>query len=227
MSKTFSKNRLRLRALHRITAYFVLTFVVFHMGNHLAGLFGFDTYNNVQDTLRKFYRHPLVEPVLIAAVVAQLILGLVLLVKSLKLEKPKTFWSWLQVVSGILIILTIGEHLIALFLARIVSELDTNFYWPLSVMDGPPFTYYFIPYYFLMVSSVFAHAAAGLHFIGKDRGYSKKIDVFAIGLIVIGLIIATVIVLILNQTFYEVLLPGEWLDYLRQFSPEYKSPVKP
>jgi hypothetical protein len=188
------------------------------------GLFGFEIYNNVQNTLRKFYRNPYVEPILIAAVVMQLVVGLTLLVKSMRMQRPKGFWSWVQVVSGILIVLTIGEHLIALYLARVVSELNTNFYWPLSVMDGPPFTYYFVPYYFLMVSSVFAHAAAGLHYIGVDRGYSAKIDSIAIGLIILGIVIATIIVLILSQTFYEVELPPEWIDYLRQFSPSYESP---
>jgi len=224
MSGNFSKNRLRLRAIHRATAYFVLAFVALHISNHLIGAFGFETYNHVQSLLRTIYRNTIIEPILITAVVFQLILGLTLLIKSLRKECPKSFWSWLQVVSGILIVLTIGEHLIAMYLARVVSDLDTDFYWPLSVMDGPPFTYYFIPYYFLMVSSVFAHAAAGLHFIGKDRGYSARIDIFAKALIILGLLIATFIVLILNQTFFEIELPPEWLEYLREFVPSYSTP---
>ncbi|MCF6194228.1 MAG: hypothetical protein L3J46_07840, partial [Kangiellaceae bacterium] len=132
MHAIFSKNRLRLRAIHRTTAYFVLAFVVVHICNHLIGAFGFETYDYVQSILRKIYRNPIVEPVLITAVIFQLIIGLILLIKSLKKEPPKSFWSCLQTVSGILIILTIGEHLIAMYLARVVSNLDTNFYWPLS-----------------------------------------------------------------------------------------------
>ena len=224
MSSKFSTARLRLRALHRYTAYFILIFLVFHIGNHLSGLFGFDTYNRLQGILRTIYRNPIIEPILIFSVILQLCVGLALMIKSLKQSRPKNLWSWLQLISGILILLTISEHLIALYLARVVSDLDTNFYWPLSVMDGAPFTYYFVPYYFLMVSSVFVHAATGLHFIGRDRNYSARVDTLAIGLIVIGILIAAVIVLILNQTFYDVPLPPEWIDYLRQFSPEYTSP---
>ena len=221
MTTNFSKTRLKLRTLHRVTAYFVLIFVLLHISNHLMGLFGFETYNDVQSTLRVIYRNQFVEPILIFSVILQLVVGLILLIKSLKQSRPKSVWSWLQVISAILILLTVSEHLIALYFARIVSELNTNFYWPLSVMDGAPFTYYFIPYYFLMVSSLFVHAAAGLHFIGVDRNYSSIVDRLAVALIIVGLLIAITIVLILNQTFYEVALPTEWTEYLRQFFPDY------
>ena len=224
MSNQFSQTRLKLRTLHRITAYFVLIFILLHISNHLMGLFGLELYNEVQSTLRLIYRNQFVEPILIFSVILQLVVGLILLIKSLKQSRPKNAWSWLQVISAILILLTVSEHLIAFYFARIVSELNTNFYWPLSVMDGTPFTYYFIPYYFLMVSSVFVHAAAGLHFIGVDRNYSPIVDRFAVALIILGLFVALMIVLILNQTFYEVVLPAEWIEYLRQFSPNYGNP---
>ena len=223
-SAKFNKARLRLRAWHRYMAIFILLFVMLHMANHLMGVFGVEVYNSVQKQLRHVYKNPIIEPILIAAVIVQLCLGLVLLVKSMRQERPKGFWSWLQIISGILIILTISEHLIALYLARVINNLNTNFYWPLSVMDGPPFTYYFIPYYFLLVSSIFAHAAAGLHYIGLDRGASGRVDKFAIGLIIIGLLVATIIVLTLKQTFFDAALPPEWIEYLRQFSPTYTSP---
>jgi hypothetical protein len=180
-----------------------------------------ETYNTIQDYLRIVYRNQFVEPVLIAAVVAQLILGLTLLIKSLRQERTKGFWGWLQLISGIIVFLTVGEHLIALYLARVESGLDTDFYWPLSVMNGAPFTYYFAPYYFLMVSGIFAHGAAALYFLGRERGHSQKVNGFAIGLVVLGILVATLIVLILGQAFYEVQLPPEWLEYLRVFSPDY------
>lgn len=220
--KNFSKGRLFIRSIHRCTAGLILVFLVTHIIHHVSGIFGVETYNTIQDNLRVVYRNQFIEPILLTAVVVQLFVGLSLLIMSIKQEWPKGFWGWLQLISGLLLFLTVGEHLIALYLARVESGLDTNFYWPLSVMDGAPFIYYFAPYYFLMVSSIFAHAAAGLHFIGRDRAWSEKVDRYAIGLIVLGLVIATLIVLILAQTFYHVDLPQEWLDYLRVFSPNYR-----
>lgn len=221
MNQPFTAARLMFRAVHRGTAYFLLTFLLLHIGHHMTGVLGVEAYNDLQKSLRLIYRHPIIEPILFFAVGLQLLVGLALVVKSVRQERPKGFWSWIQILSGITIFLTVGEHMLALYLARVIDGLDTTLYWPLSVMNGAPFVYYFAPYYFLMVASVFIHAAAGLHYIGLDRGYGSHVDVIAKFLIMTGVLVAGFIVMILSQLFFDISLPEEWLDYLRQFSPNY------
>lgn len=210
-----------LRLVHRLTALIVLIFLAVHISHHLSGIFGVEFYNDLQKKLRLVYRNPFVEPLIIGAVIVQLIIGVVLWVKSLMRQNPRGFWSWLQIISGALIFLTVSQHLTAHFLARVDQGLDTTFYWPLSVMDGPPFIYYFAPYYFLMVASVFAHAGAGLRYILMDRGREKLADLVGIGFIIFGLGAGVMIDLILAQVFFTAELPPEWVEYLRLYAPDY------
>jgi len=210
-----------LRRIHRLSGFVVLSFLMLHLSHHLSGIFGVEFYNGLQKKLRLIYRNPLVEPLIIGAVITQLSVGVVLWVKSLMRQRPRGFWPWVQIISGSLIFFTVGEHLIALYFARIDQGLDTTFYWPLSVMDGPPFIYYFAPYYFLMVASVFAHAGAGLRYILMDRGREKLANLVGIGFIISGLGAGVMIDLILAQVFFAVELPEEWIDYLRRFVADY------
>ena len=56
--------------LHRSLAVFLAVFLALHLGNHITLFWGVEYHLVVQDVLRKLYRHPLVEPVLLIGSVA-------------------------------------------------------------------------------------------------------------------------------------------------------------
>lgn len=216
-----------MKRFHRLTAYILIAFVVVHLINHLFLIAGRDTYNQVQEILNAVYRNPILEPILIIAISFQVISGLKLAIESLR-RKPKRpfwqrpFWEKTQIISGLVFAFFIIEHLIALAGVRWFNpQLESDFYWPASVMDGAPFTYYFVPYYFLGVLAVMTHMGIGLRYVAIRKGKRQLGDMLAIGFIVLGAVFGILIVLSLLGVFYEITLPAKWIDYLIMFYPGY------
>ncbi len=216
-----------MKKFHRLTAYILIIFVAAHLINHLFLIAGRENYNQVQEILNAVYRNPMLEPILIIAMSFQVIIGLKLAISSLR-RKPKRpfwqrpFWEKAQIISGFVFAYFIIEHLIALAGVRWFNpNLETSFYWPASVMNGAPFTYYFVPYYFLGVLAVMTHMGIGLRFVALRKGKRALGDMLAIGAIVLGAVFGTLIILSLMGVFYEITLPAKWIDYLIMFYPDY------
>ncbi len=212
-----SKLNSRLRTFHKVSAMILVSFASLHIINHLSGVFGIEAYNSVQRVLRYLYRNIIVEPILLTIISAQLVVGITLLVKSLRRGRPRGFWAWTQVLSGGIFFYCMVEHLLALAAVRLGFELDTNFYWPASVMNGPPFIYYFVPYYFLLIWSVMAHAGVGLRYLLIDAGQPVLGQRVGVGMIIAGALAGATIVASLGQVFYPIELPKEWADYNQYF----------
>jgi len=210
-----------LRRAHRCNAMLLGLFIAAHLANHLAGLGGVDRYNALQQTLRTVYRHPLLEPVLLAAVTVQLVLGGALVFARYRAGGARCFWSRLQVGSGVVLLLFMLQHLFSLAMARLYFGLDTDFYWPASVMSGPWFIYYFAPYYVLGVLSLFAHVAAGVCLALAGRGAARLGRKVGGALIVAGTAVALTIPPIIAGAFFPIELPEPWLAYLRFYTPGY------
>lgn len=215
-----------MKQLHRLTAYFLIVFVIAHIGNHLFLVTGRETYNQVQDVLNAVYRNSFLEPLLIITVCIQVFIGLKMSINSLR-RKPKRpfwqrgFWEKAQIISGFIFAFFIIEHLLALAVVRWTTTLETEFYWPASVMNGAPFTYYFIPYYFLGVLAIMVHIGIGLRYVVQRSGRRQLGNVLGISSIILGTIFGATIVLGLKGAFYEIILPPEWIDYLKMFYPGY------
>ncbi len=199
---------------------FLLSFIALHMATHLSGLWGIDAYNSTQKLLRLIYRNPVAEPALLASAVFQIAVGLNLLIRNAR-RGLRGGWQKVQAISGGVFLLFFAQHLIAYVLARWIDGLNTNFYWPASVMSGPPFTWYFVPYYFLGVSSLFVHIACALRFYllrsGRCRYASSAFWVVSGS----GVAMALLINAMLLGLFYEIRLPDEWITYLRRYIPDY------
>lgn len=101
--------------LHRSLAIFLAVFLALHLGNHITLFWGVEYHLVVQDVLRKLYRHPLVEPVLLISFATQLGVGARLLVRR---GWPRTFWPRMQVASGALIVLFTVQHIGAALYTR-------------------------------------------------------------------------------------------------------------
>lgn len=208
------------RRLHRFNSLLLAIFIVPHIATHLSGLWGIETYNAVQNGLRIIYRYPPVEIMVLASAAFQALLGTKLLISAIR-HGVVGIWHWIQIASGAIFLIFLVEHLIALGFARLTFGLDTNFYWPASVMSGPPFTYYFVPYYFLGVLSLFVHVGVALRFTLVDRGKFKAAKTIFWTITLLGTAISGLIVLTLLGAFFEIDLPAEWVKYLRAFYPAY------
>lgn len=143
-----------MRRAHRALAIVLGLFLTLHLGNHLAGLTGQETHRAVQEALRLVYRHPLVEPLLLAAITAQVALGVLMAARRRR-------WT-LQTVSGGYLALFLMIHLGAVLSAR-VQGIDTDLAFAAAGLHAPaPWPAIFAGYYGLAVLAVFAHVSVPL-----------------------------------------------------------------
>ena len=216
-----SSNRVWHRT-HRYNAIFLSAFIVVHMATHLSGALGIETYNAVQSVFRVVYRHPAIEVLLLCSVIGQMLLGLGLVARRLRPGAVRGFWGWLQIVSGCAFFLFMAQHLFSLAMTRIYFDLDTDFYWPASVMSGPWFIYYFWPYYVIGVFAVFAHIAAGLRFVLLEKQRPIAARRAGVSILFVGGAVALSIPPIIAGFLYPVDLPEVWVDYLQFYAPNFQ-----
>jgi hypothetical protein len=184
-------------ALHRCLAIFLAVFLALHLGNHITLFWGIEYHLVVQDVLRKLYRHPLVEPVLLISFATQLGVGARLLVRR---GWPRTFWPRMQVASGAFIVLFAVQHIgAALYTRWFVPSIDTNIYWAASVVSRLPVGLYFAPYYTFGVAAVFVHLAAFLAIKrrAKKSAWAIAVSGFALA---IGIVMTLSGALLFNRT---------------------------
>jgi len=74
-----ARSHSRLRTAHGATAAAITLFAAFHITNHLAGLAGGSTHLAIMQAFRTVYRNPVVEAILVAAVLFQAVSGVMLL----------------------------------------------------------------------------------------------------------------------------------------------------
>ena len=195
---------MQIRRLHKILATILGLFIVAHLINHTALIFGPEAHIALMDKLRFLYRPLLIEIILYIAFIAQIVLGFLLLKAR---GKPRDRWGWAQVISGVIIALFLMQHLSAALMTRFLKEgFDTNVYWAAAVVSRPSFAWYFAPYYTLGLSAIFVHVASALYRRPKHRHFAPWIAAF-------GVIFAICIVAMLMG----VTLPQKYENYLDTF----------
>jgi succinate dehydrogenase/fumarate reductase cytochrome b subunit len=209
-----------MRKFHRINGLILLAFIVMHFATHLSGLWGINAYNTTQDMFRTVYQNKFLEPILLIAFVAQLGVGLRLSIQGFR-RKMAQKWARIQLISGLMILFFVAQHITGNLMARFLSGLDTTFYWPASVMNGAPFTLYFIPYYFIGITSLFVHIACfvRLTILRKGKRWLAGFAFWSISSF--GVLMAFAIIAMLKGQFYNIELPSEWVGYLQGFIPNY------
>ncbi len=203
---------MNVRKFHRLNALFLTAFIVLHMVTHLSGLWGIEAYNATQKILRLLYRNPVVEPLLLASAVAQIVLGAGLLTKAIR-RGIRGVWARIQVVSGGIFLLFFVQHLTALVLVRWVDGMNTNFYWPASVMRDAPLVWYFTPYYFLGVSALFVHIGCATRQQMIRVGHRRSAGHVFWAITAVGIILAVQIDSMLLGVFFDIQLPDAWIRY--------------
>lgn len=147
---------MKLHIAHRCSAAIIGAFALVHLGNHLAALGGAEAHIALMQTLRHGYRHPLVEPVLLACVAFQALSGARLVLHQWRLRRGLV--PWLQAGTGAFMAVFLLLHTGAVMYGRWAAGLDTNFWFAAAGMHAG-LAGAFVPYYFLAVLALFTHVA--------------------------------------------------------------------
>jgi succinate dehydrogenase/fumarate reductase cytochrome b subunit len=162
----------RLRFAHGISGAAITAFAAAHLVNHLAGLWGGDRHVALMHTLRTVYRHPVVEPVLHALIVFQVLSGIRLLV--LKLPRVVDRIESLQVAAASYLLLFFASHVSAVLRARYLRHADTNWSWATDGLLTDPWSARLAPYYFLAIVALAVHGAAGIRSVMLHHGAAPE-----------------------------------------------------
>ena len=199
---------MRAKQIHRFTAIILGVFIVSHLFVHLFAIGGINTHLKALDSIQWIYRNPIGETLLVLAIAVQIVTGW----KRLKAKKKSpNKWAKAQVYSGLYLIMFLIIHTGATIFTHNIFGLETDFYWAAGSMNISPIKYFFWPYYFLAITSVFVHLACALHF-----GWPQKFQALKNILPIIGAIIALTIILTFTGFFYEVPVTEDVLDYYRK-----------
>lgn len=195
-----------LRKFHYFSAIIITAFIVLHLVNHAASLISIDTHIDLMNQLRKLYRHPVAEWLLIIAVLFQIFSGIRLFL--IQRKTAKGFFERLQLWSGLYLAFFFVIHLSAVFAGRYLLKLDTNFYFGTAGLNKFPFNLFFIPYYSLAVLSFFSHIAS-IHY---QKMKNRNVDATNQSKFIIGFGVVIVFLLIygLTNTFKGVIVPDEY-----------------
>ena len=196
---------------HRCLAIGLGLFIVTHLAVHLTALGGPETHIAALSTIQPIYRNWIIEPILVLAILAQVIIGGKLVWRRWK-SPQKGFWGWTQILSGGYLAFFLLMHSSAALITRYIVGLETNFYWAAATLNIPPLQLFFAPYYTLGIISIFAHLAAAIYF-----GRGQKTTLPSWGIIGAGSAIALVIVAAFAGVFYDIKIPPEYAEYFEAY----------
>jgi hypothetical protein len=185
------------RVAHGISAALIACFVLFHLTNHLLGWMGPDVHKVIMETGRGIYRSPLVEPVLIALLMFQVVSGSRLAWRWSAL--PADAYRIFQIGSGAYLAAFVVAHLnSALVSARGVRNIETDWAWASGAPSGliyDPWNIRLLPHYAFGVFFVLAHLSSGLRqlliALGVDAAVTNR--AWVAGLVASGLISIAII----------------------------------
>lgn len=193
---------------HRNLAMFIGLFVVIHFAAHAGAFLSIEDQASTMQWGRAVYQFPLIEIALVAALAAQIGLGIKLL-RQISKRPRKDVWHKVQFVSACYLAYFITLHTIAAVSTRLIVGLDTNFYWTAGTLVLAPIKYLFAPYYILAVTALFSHLLAAMHF--------RKTSNWHVPALLIGPVIGALIVMAYSGVFYAVELPQTHADYFAAF----------
>jgi hypothetical protein len=180
------------RVVHGVAASVILVYVLFHLTNHLLGLLGPDVHAAMMKVGRLVYRSPVVEPILVALMLFQVMVGIRLAWRWSSL--PADAFRVFQIGSGVYLAAFILTHLNSAFVsARAVHHIDTNWAWASGAPTGlihDAWSIRLVPHYALGVFFVLAHLCSGLRgvLIAHGVGATSVNRIWAAGLMLSALV---------------------------------------
>jgi hypothetical protein len=188
-----------LRVAHGVSALaLVMIFLALHITNHLMFPAGAGTYDAVMKVFRHVYRTDILQPLVVALFLFQIVTGLFFV--SRLTAAPSDRFRTFQIASGVYLAFYVLDHMDSVFIfARTYLGIDTGWSFATGAPTGlvkDPWNIRLVPHYWLGVFFVLAHLAAGVRAVILAHGVSKMLaDRFMIGGAVGAGIVATVIVL--------------------------------
>jgi hypothetical protein len=186
-----------LRVAHGISALLiVLIFLAWHLLNHASAIYSHEFNRAMMNALRKWYRSEVVQPLLVALMLFQVVSGMTLFWRATAARSD--LYRTLQTCTGAFLAAFIVSHLNAVFiLARAVTKVDTTFLWASGAPVGllpDPWNVRLIPHYSLGVWFVIVHMGFGLRGVLLAHRVSPAVaDRVAWGLGALGVVVALTI----------------------------------
>ncbi len=195
-----------MKRIHYISGTVISTFILLHLCNHLWSLAGIEAHIALMEQLRLVYRNVFIESIIVSAVLVQVVSGIKLFLNRNK--GVSTPFKKIQLWSGLYLAFFFLVHLSAVFMGRLVMQLDTNLYFGAAGLNNFPLNLFFIPYYVLAIVSFFGHLSALHHYKMKHSilGLSTKNQSYVI--IAIGVGTATAVLIGLTNGFKGIELPA-------------------
>jgi hypothetical protein len=161
-----------LALLHGVSAVPIILFAFAHVVNHVSGVAGGAVHLEIMRVLRTVYRHPYVEPVLLACVAVQMVSGLMLVGRRLRRHLDR--FAIVQTAAGVYLAMFFASHVTAALRVRARGG-DPNWKW---LTGGPVFTdpwsARLVPYYALVVFALAAHLACAVRSVAISHGASAE-----------------------------------------------------
>ena len=206
MIATCAKPKFRL--FHRASALLLATFLIIHIINHVVGLSGQANHIEFMRTIRPIYRHPIIEPMLLALFAVQIATGATMAMKGWQ-ERRGTV-AWVQALSGLYIAAFLLIHVSSVVMGRVALGLDTDFRFAAAGFHVAGWPWYFIPYYFLAVFGLFVHVGCALYWkLGAGSRRSGRIALVALARL--GAVLGVAFVASMAGLLHPVVIPLEYL----------------
>lgn len=187
--------------IHRFSGIYLSLFITVHLLNHLTALHSISSHLKVMQVLRIVYKQPIVEGLLLLAVLLQVGSGLSLVVRSYqnnkkrKQPRPQSPWKRWQRYSGLYLAFFLCMHTGATLHGQYVLGLDTNFYFAAKVVQALPEALFFVPYYGLGVLAYVVHLVSlwRLSAAAKEGANRRAWLVIGLGVVLALLLLTTLL----------------------------------
>jgi succinate dehydrogenase/fumarate reductase cytochrome b subunit len=193
---------------HRISGVVVAAYVAVHLLDHLLAIRSVDAHIQFMEACRQVYRHLFVEAILLACVAFQIGSGVYLIKQTWGARRG--WFQRIQAWSGGYLVFFLLLHVAAVLVGRTVLALDTNFYFAASGMHVRPFSYFFVPYYFVAVIAIFGHLACAVRALLRGRASEALRGFAAYAVLALGVVAATLIVAAFAGAFYDIQIPSAY-----------------
>ncbi|MEO0723197.1 MAG: hypothetical protein AAFZ63_01565 [Bacteroidota bacterium] len=197
-----------MKRLHHLSGLLLSAFIGLHLLNHLSSIWGADYHIALMDNLRYFYRNPIIETLILAAVLIQISSGLRLFFsrKQFTHNRYQRLQHWTGLYMAVFFLIHVG----AVLVGRYILSLDANFYFGVAGLNTFPLNLFFVPYYGLAIMAFFGHVAA-IHYQKMKRkvlGISVRQQAHLI--LCFGFLVTIITLYGLTNGFAGVAIPEEY-----------------
>jgi len=186
-----------IKYIHYFSGLTLGIFLATHLLNHVLILHSEAMHISFMQKARKVYRHPVVEIILLTAVMIQILSGLYLVTQ--KWAKAESWFDWVQIGSGLYLSFFLIYHVRAVLFGRYKLKVDTNLYYGVGVMHMFPQKLIYIPYYSLAILAFSFHVACIHRIKMKEFIPLKKAEYEAIEIMILGVMLTLLIILKMLQ----------------------------